>query len=235
MLGWIPTYAEYCEQNPQTYQKECATYNIFLVAIWQVGKALDATAPAITAIATGFIAWFTLTLKHATDRLWDAGERQLSHLSETAQRQLRAYLHVDDVVMSLMNSHWNPNIQIIVKNYGQTPAYNIINTFTFRPLVKESDEMMFNLDRIEPVELADLGPTQKTFSTSSMPVNQWNELKPILIARAWQFYVFGRLDYHDAFGKARRTEYRYRLLIDAEGIPDQTSLVIDGHAGNKST
>jgi hypothetical protein len=87
LLGWIPTYAEYCEQNPQTHQKECATHHIFLIALWQIGKALDAAAPAITAIATGFIAWFTLTLKGATDRLWDAGERQLELIRSNAAEQ----------------------------------------------------------------------------------------------------------------------------------------------------
>jgi hypothetical protein len=88
MSGWIPTYAEYCEQNPQTHQKDCATYHIALIAVWQIGKILDASAAAITAIATGFIAWFTLILKRSTDRLWDAGERQLKFVESNTKESI---------------------------------------------------------------------------------------------------------------------------------------------------
>src|SRR5580704_13905652 len=39
-LGWIPTYAVYCEQNSQTKHKECATYHIALIAVWKSEKFL---------------------------------------------------------------------------------------------------------------------------------------------------------------------------------------------------
>jgi hypothetical protein len=65
-LGWIPTYVEYCEQNPHTYYKECASYNVTLVAVWQIGKILDAIAAPLTALATVAIGYFTYTLKAAT-------------------------------------------------------------------------------------------------------------------------------------------------------------------------
>jgi hypothetical protein len=36
-----------------------------------------------------FIAWFTLSLRQSTDRLWDAGERQLALLADTSAAQSR--------------------------------------------------------------------------------------------------------------------------------------------------
>jgi hypothetical protein len=65
-LGWIPTHIKYCEQNPHTYYKECATYHIALIAVWQTGKILDAIAAPLTALATVAIGYFTWTLWRAT-------------------------------------------------------------------------------------------------------------------------------------------------------------------------
>ena len=39
---------------------------------WQIGKFLDAMSPAVTAIATGVIAWFTATI-------WTINRSQLKH------------------------------------------------------------------------------------------------------------------------------------------------------------
>jgi len=41
-------------------------------AFWQIGKFLDAMSPAVTAIATGVIAWFTATI-------WTINRSQLKH------------------------------------------------------------------------------------------------------------------------------------------------------------
>lgn len=42
----------------------------------------------LIALATVAIAWFTWTLRRSTDRLWEAGEKQLSHAKEIANEQL---------------------------------------------------------------------------------------------------------------------------------------------------
>lgn len=47
------------------------------------------TTAIITAIATIAIAWFTFSLRQATDRLWDAGERQLKLLADSSASQSR--------------------------------------------------------------------------------------------------------------------------------------------------
>ena len=54
------------------------------LAVHDLVIALDAHNGIITAIATGFIAWFTLSLRQSTDKLWDAGERQLHHIQSEA-------------------------------------------------------------------------------------------------------------------------------------------------------
>jgi hypothetical protein len=76
----------------------------------------------VTAVATIAIACFTRALKRSTDKLWEAGERQLAHLEDTAVRQLRAYIFPQHT--KLMDFDSNPLVQIIFKNSGQTPAYD---------------------------------------------------------------------------------------------------------------
>jgi hypothetical protein len=82
----IATPYEVCETTRQG-AKECATYGVVHFALHEIGAALDVYNGVITAIATAFFAWFTLSLRRATDRLWDAGERQLKFLSDSAAAQ----------------------------------------------------------------------------------------------------------------------------------------------------
>jgi hypothetical protein len=69
MVGWIPTYAQYCEYYPQTDQEKCASYHVAIVAIRYVGRFLDSSSAALTAIAAGAVGWFTYTL-------WKAATQQ---------------------------------------------------------------------------------------------------------------------------------------------------------------
>jgi len=59
------------------------------VALHDLVIALDTHNGIITAIATGFIAWFTLSLRQSTDKLWDAGERQLKLTADNFADQSR--------------------------------------------------------------------------------------------------------------------------------------------------
>jgi hypothetical protein len=233
-LGTCPPSEQ--QQAEQGTEKRCGlTQSLTYTGAEIVLEWINRRHDVINAAATFIIALFTIALWRATDRLWDAGERQLVHLTETTRSQLRAYIHVQDVIMSLMNSQWHPNIQVIIKNFGQTPAYQVFNTYRCCPMVGLPEEADFSLDRTDINELADLGPTQQTFSSWAFPLNDWNAIKPKLISGQRRFYVFGRIDYRDAFGRPWYTEYRYLLLIDSTGIKNETSLVIGGRAGNKST
>jgi hypothetical protein len=53
---------------------------------FKVGEFLVWISPIIAAIATACIAYFTLILKEATDKLWGASERQLAQFEGTAKK-----------------------------------------------------------------------------------------------------------------------------------------------------
>lgn len=68
---------------------ECVRYGVVHLALHEIGAALDAYNGLMTAIATIFIAWFTFSLRRSTDKLWDAGERQIALARETSASQGR--------------------------------------------------------------------------------------------------------------------------------------------------
>jgi hypothetical protein len=57
------------------------------LALHEIGVALNDYNGLITAAATVFIAWFTLTLRRSTDKLWDAGNEQRLSAEGIAKRQ----------------------------------------------------------------------------------------------------------------------------------------------------
>lgn len=187
-------------------------------------------------ITDTLLVFFTALLFAATVFLYRATRDLVKGAGDIAKRQLRAYVHVKDVIMSHMNSGLQPNIQMIIKNYGQTPAYRVTNTFTCVPL-SSPIEKDFSLDQAQTAELADLGPTQHTFSTAKYPIDRWMEVKSSLVSdrKNKRFYVFGRISYVDAFNDSWETQFRYRLLVDVEGVKDEMSFVIDGRDGNRTT
>jgi hypothetical protein len=77
----------------------------------------------IIAAATVAIAIFTLTLWRSTDKLWDAGDAQLTHAKRTAERQLRAYVGIDSIYFQHLQADKPISVIIVIKNFGLTPAY----------------------------------------------------------------------------------------------------------------
>jgi hypothetical protein len=94
-----PPYAAYCESH-QADNYYCATYKI-VVALVQGAQIYSGF---ITALATIAIAWFTLTLKGSTDKLWKASDEQLRHARSEAQSagfaRTRELQHLEDQVLA---------------------------------------------------------------------------------------------------------------------------------------
>ena len=166
-----PTTARFASSAGDAKVASCTSYQLLPFILFEAAQFLDKMGGAITALATIAIAIFTFTLKRATDKLWDAGERQLNLLAETsaaqsrdmqasiraatdsanaaitsnqiavtnAERQLRAYVTVQDINMTThrLPRSWGPynnnvvpgtihtyRFSVILKNGGMTPAIN---------------------------------------------------------------------------------------------------------------
>ena len=84
-----PTHYEICEALEKAKEEHCTPHQVVPFVGIKIVQILDKMGGVITALATIAIAIFTLTLKRATDRLWDAGERQLALLANTSAAQSR--------------------------------------------------------------------------------------------------------------------------------------------------
>jgi hypothetical protein len=85
VLGGFSTQSEICEVTAAG--KDCHSYNLLVVTAWKIAQATDHWSTLITAIATACIAWFTLSLRQSTDRLWKAGDDQLRLTKDISDRQ----------------------------------------------------------------------------------------------------------------------------------------------------
>jgi hypothetical protein len=177
------------------------------------------------------IAFFTLWITLFTGAsvisnigLWIVTGRTLTHNQQTDERELRAYVHIENVSMIRIDAEEDdPVIAIKFKNYGQTPAYQVRNrssaTFSFidRP----------NIDSIKDkvVNYSDLGPSQHKTTTNTLNHKIWDGLMLPLIKQGslGTYFVFGEITYFDAFqdrmrDEPRKTSYRFQLVaITNEG------------------
>jgi hypothetical protein len=207
------------EKGEKTFQKRIADFSTLLdrrrVCL---GIFLHDNEAAITALATIFIALFTLTLWQSTDRLWEASERQLTHLEGTAARQLRAYVFVSGAaVTNVAEGDGIPEAQVVIKNFGQTPAYDLVNVTGFAtdvyPPPKSIRLTVSDEEFSKPISKSDLGPTLAETSTTD-----WKEKKRLtqvekaaLAEGKTIIFVYGEIRYVDAFGRPQWTKYRYMM------------------------
>lgn len=210
-LGWLPTHVKYCEQSPQTNHKECATYHIALVAVWQVGKLLDAIAAPLTALATVAIGYFTFTLKASTDRLWIAGEKARKLSENTAKQQLRAYLSIESAI-SEGEHPYTPEFKakIIFKNCGQTPAYEgairmSIYAYPQHPIIQVSEKIRVIAFEMPPGNAI----TTRPAIYSDKLLFSKEAIKGLDKGRV-AIYIRGRAEFKDAFGEKRWFNFRLR-------------------------
>ena len=89
LIALIPAHGEICKEGTKAGEEACTSYRLVPFLIIEIGKILDALGVAITALATIAIAWFTWSLRRSTDKLWDAGERQIALVRQVSTAQSR--------------------------------------------------------------------------------------------------------------------------------------------------
>jgi hypothetical protein len=161
------------------------------------------------AFFTLWLAIFTFVLAASTIGLWIATILTLRHSRETAERQLRAYVLPSGAEILNMVVGSTPLARVEIKNFGQTPAYDLTHIHGFAFLNWPLDE--------------ELPPPKSPIQTSRTflgPGGTGTGVRPAdrifsaganddVINRTMAFYVYGEIIYKDAFGRRRTTQYRY--------------------------
>lgn len=149
-----------------------------------------------------------------------------------AQRQLRAYLHpILPKLHTVMIGH-KAFALVNVKNFGQTPAYDVKSVINFDILPSE-----FGFSK----DAKDIPDISIGISASPMPpseaINQEifsarviseTEMLQIL-GGSHALFVAGFIQYRDAFGMKRETEYRFMATPGSDGLVTSLQICAEGN------
>lgn len=124
------TYNDQCPAKAKGDSEQCSAEHVISLSFSRAGQFLRDNHDVIIALGTLFIALFTFTLWRSTEKLWDAGERQINLAEEqhrTTKAIQRAYVTLNERNPIRLGNGVSPGdgdftISVVVKNWGATPA-----------------------------------------------------------------------------------------------------------------
>jgi hypothetical protein len=195
---------------------------LFATAIWLLVFAVQNASSLEHLWPVGLLAGWSLSDRIAAIAS-AAGALQFGALVATVwvmvrsgRRQLRAYVFPDSAGLfegTMLNppvsAHANePGVVLVFRNFGQTPAYKVISWARIE-VIERTQEHTLILPSLRPISPNFIG------ANGNMPKTLWfgRPLSPAEIAdvqtNVRAIYVFGRLEYIDAFKRKRWTNFRY--------------------------
>ncbi|HEV2680918.1 MAG TPA: hypothetical protein VGV14_10500 [Rhodanobacter sp.] len=161
---------------------------------------------AITALATIFVAIFTLTLWLASVEQARLTRKSIEAAQKSSERQLRAYVFATATKLVDYEVGKRPWVHVRVKNHGQTPAYNFRQSYRagFQdypltsqiPTTKDTSADFINIGPGGHVEVK-IG-LEEVFTVGK---------ETLLKSGTKAFYFLGYVEYTDAFGNDQWLEY----------------------------
>ena len=175
----------------------------------------------------------------------------LNHMRESSERQLRAYVLVDNCSVfnvakpvqvfrgqvfqhseaEITNLACGPGVRVFIKNTGQTPAYEVchVGHIAFREHPLKAPLPALQQSTAPPASV--LGPGVLSSKLLFIP----NPLAPQETAQlrdgTGAIYVYGRISYRDAFKREQWTEYRlfHNMFSGAVGVSTDLTFAEGGN------
>jgi hypothetical protein len=178
----------------------------------------------------GLICFLLLGVLQLQQAIWRSGASE-RNTPNIAERQLRAYVTVDGAAISKFGGKEPPEFQVILKNTGQTPAYEIkgftgvfMGDFPYRqtfPTVGgvQSFPSVLGAGSI----MRGIVPTARSLSDAEIAA---------IKDGTGAIYGFGGVSYKDAFGDSHLTKYRFFFGGTAGARPD--GLMMATEQGNSA-
>jgi hypothetical protein len=223
----LPAEYQICQPNDYTHAKECAQHHFGPFVVLGIIVILDGHNGLITAIATVFIAAFTIALTRASNR-------QAALTKEALVTVSRAFVFLENFEPTL--STLNPGSMGATvsdfmfvprwKNSGDTPTKNLVLRVTYRAISGDLPDSFDYFYQDPPLQLL-IGPKS----------NEWSE--PITVPRAEanqalagsvSLYVWGRADYNDVFagGAPRFSTFCSRIQFIRRAGQIETNFIAYG-------
>jgi hypothetical protein len=147
----------------------------------------------------------TAALAFFTWKLWRSTGDLVREASETAKRQLRAYVFVSEPRIQGVSAGERPVAFVTLKNSGQTPAYSLKASIRMDIATTFADVSPNNID---PPNVGHLAPGGDfTIIVTADPALTTVE-HAALDAGTRTLFVYGTANYVDAFGRSHYTRLR---------------------------
>jgi len=235
------------EKNHREGQQKGNWYDTFFehLAEW-----LIAVFNGLLVYVTYRLVTTTGDLRASTDRLWNAGERQIAvadkaataatlsaqeavRMRENLERQLRAYVVKTLGEVRNLREGEAPQAHVVIENTGQTPAYDV------RAWIGAA------LGRFPPAEPPPPFPSRPEASIASIgagkelhltvflsgPLTQQNLAG--LIDGSLAIHVIGRAEYRDAFGERQHT--LFNTFYGGRYGANENGVLVNAPDGNEAT
>jgi hypothetical protein len=146
----------------------------------------------------------------------DATIATLDHLRDTARRQLRAYVFVAQVEIVDVGTD-NVNAAVIIRNRGQTPAYDV---------TVSTGANAFNVPGNVTFTPTPVGPDSSRFVLGPDGLGRRNISLHSIIGASGALYVWGEILYKDAFGEDQYTRFRHMIGGGTAGWPSDYLMTV---------
>lgn len=165
--------------------------------------------PLLTTGAILATAWFTKTLWESTDEMRRGNDATLTHLKDSSEQDLRAY--VSWYAVEPLFGHDELGRTFTYKNFGRTPALGLEATLDWQV----GDIANPNLPPVKHVAESFLGtimPEQVTPPLNfQFPRHLDTAARVRLKSEGRRVYASGLITYSDVFGKRNRLTFRWEI------------------------
>lgn len=155
--------------------------------------------------------------------------RTVGHMEESAEKQLRAYVMISDGTVTDLRVGNEPKARIIIKNSGQTPAYDLQQWSVMGSGPYPLNGSLPDRDHHVPLPALPLAPNGSLEIIRSLGKLITQHVYDGVVAGEAAIYIVGRISYRDAYGIDRVTNFRL-LCSGPDGINDgRTSVTQEGN------
>jgi hypothetical protein len=164
----------------------------------------------------------------AAERAAKATENSVDLSRTTAERQLRAYIvaGAKSVNINGPEDAVSVSMQIVIKNTGQTPAYDL-TVVSKTELLKHPIKMPFNFTLISGPDpsraVLGAGETTESESKGEKPFNGDEMMIAAEPEAGARIYTWGSVTYCDVFGHQHYTNFCSSLIFDGSEAIAHTS------------
>jgi hypothetical protein len=179
-----------------TSLRELALSTLRLVKHYET--LITVVAALLTAIATGFIAWFTHSLRNSTQRLWLATQTATETQTRDTRILQRAYVGTEPRGLHEMTDQ-SVIAHVAVLNSGNLPARNIRNQIKIGWFDDGNKSDFEDVEITEPSSVLLLPKTEFERGTAALSKQDTDRYR----LKEGFVYVWGRIEYEDGFGRPR--------------------------------